>query len=99
MEKCLHCQKELVHVEGRKKKQFCGSGCRSNYWYAKNHKGQQKSPKTEKTKVVPQKPETPKIAPSMAPKTLLELKALCPKSLTGFERSEWIAIERQKYNI
>jgi len=39
-----------------------------------------------------------KIAGS-SPKTLDELKALCPKDLKGFERSEWIAKERQKYNI
>jgi hypothetical protein len=33
------------------------------------------------------------------PKTLDELKALCPAELTGLERSEWIRIERQKYGI
>lgn len=33
------------------------------------------------------------------PKTLDQLKAICPKNLTGFERSEWIGKERQKYGI
>lgn len=33
------------------------------------------------------------------PKTLQELKTLCPKELTGLDRSEWIANKRQEYNI
>lgn len=33
------------------------------------------------------------------PKTLDELKSLCPAELTGFDRSAWIANERQKYGI
>lgn len=33
------------------------------------------------------------------PKTLDQLKAICPKELTGLDRSEWIAKERVKYNI
>lgn len=33
------------------------------------------------------------------PKTLDELKALCPAELTGLDRSEWIRTERQKYGI
>ena len=35
----------------------------------------------------------------IAPKNLDQLKALCPKELTGFDRSEWIRNERLKYNI
>lgn len=33
------------------------------------------------------------------PKTLDELKKLCPVDLTGLDRSEWIRTERQKYGI
>jgi hypothetical protein len=33
------------------------------------------------------------------PKTLDELKKLCPAELEGFDRSKWIATERQKYGI
>lgn len=33
------------------------------------------------------------------PKTLDELKALCPKELTGFDRSTWISQKRQEYGI
>lgn len=36
---------------------------------------------------------------STIPKTLDELKRLCPEELKGFERSTWIATERQKYGI
>lgn len=31
--------------------------------------------------------------------SLGQLKGLCPKELTGFDRSQWIANERQKYGI
>jgi predicted secreted protein len=33
------------------------------------------------------------------PKNLQELKLLCPKELTGFDRSQWISEQRQKYNL
>lgn len=33
------------------------------------------------------------------PETLAQLKTLCPIELTGFEKSQWIATERQKYGI
>lgn len=33
------------------------------------------------------------------PRTLDELKALCPKELTGFEKSQWIGTKRQEYGI
>lgn len=41
--------------------------------------------------IVPLKPETKM--------TLDKVKELCPKELTGFERSSWIATERQKYSV
>lgn len=41
----------------------------------------------------------PKKEASHKPKNLEELKALCPAELTGFDRSTWIAENRQKYNI
>lgn len=33
------------------------------------------------------------------PKNLDELKKLCPPDLTGLDRSNWVATERQKYGI
>jgi len=33
------------------------------------------------------------------PKTLDQLKALCPPELKGFDRSEWIGKKRQEYGI
>lgn len=38
--------------------------------------------------------DSPKI-----PKTLDDVKSMCPKELTGFDRSSWISTERQKYGI
>lgn len=33
------------------------------------------------------------------PKTLYELKAMCPKEFSGLERSTWISENRQKYGV
>lgn len=33
------------------------------------------------------------------PKTLDDIKSMCPPNLKGLDRSQWIATERQKYNI
>lgn len=33
------------------------------------------------------------------PKTLDQLKALCPPDLVGLDKSEWIRLNRVKYNI
>lgn len=38
-------------------------------------------------------------AGAVKPKTLDELKKLCPAELTGLDRSEWVRTERQKYGI
>lgn len=39
MGKCKFCDKWVTQPEGKKKKEFCNSTCRSNYWYGKNKKG------------------------------------------------------------
>ncbi len=39
MDKCLNCDKELTHIEGRKRKKYCDNDgkCKSEHW-AKTHK-------------------------------------------------------------
>lgn len=32
MDKCKFCSKELIHIEGRKKKSFCNDNCRNKYF-------------------------------------------------------------------
>lgn len=52
--------------------------------------------------VEPEKPmgsEKSNFVVNTNPKTLDQLKALCPTELKGFDRSEWIALNRLKYNI
>jgi hypothetical protein len=39
--KCLECGLEVPQIEGKRKKVFCGSTCRSNYW-AKNKRKEKK---------------------------------------------------------
>lgn len=40
---CKFCKKELTQTPGKKKKEFCGETCRSNYWYGLNKKGRSAS--------------------------------------------------------
>jgi len=47
----------------------------------------------------PEQPTTNYTVNTKAPKTLEELKVLCPIELKGFDRSEWISKERIKYSI
>lgn len=47
---CKHCGVELVNTPGKRKKEFCGNTCRSNYW--------QKQKRVEKAKSVETKPES-----------------------------------------
>lgn len=70
----------------------------------------QKAPKEEKRPIVtdltkptnvlqPQEQPKTNFLINTKPKTLDELKSLCPKELTGLERAAWISTERQKYGI
>lgn len=69
----------------------------------------QKAPTKEKRPVVhlnkpmaslePQEQPKTNFSINATPKTLDELKSLCPKELTGIDRSIWISTERQKYGI
>ena len=57
MNLCKHCKKELKQAEGKRSKEFCDSGCRSNFWYGKNKKG--KSDKKRGRKPKAYKPFSP----------------------------------------
>lgn len=54
---------------------------------------------TAKTKAIASLISQPEVVKSSPPKTLDELKKLCPKELTGLDRSAWISLQRQKYGI
>lgn len=110
---CKHCKKDLEHLPGKRKKEFCNDTCRSNFWQKerrkKNNAVKLAKEKKEPEPVVPpekeeQKEEVkeqPKSVPTTncLPKTLDQLKALCPPELKGFDRSEWIGKKRQEYGI
>jgi len=59
--------------------------------------------KTEKQANVSKKEKETHFAPENSlsgnPKTLDQLKALCPPELKGFDRSEWVSKNRLKYKI
>lgn len=105
--KCLECQKEVPQTAGKREKLFCNSTCRSNFWQKAKRKNleAQKERRPPKSTYIPYETisvsakTTTKGVTSLSPKTLLELKSLCPKELKGFDRSQWIAKERQKYNL
>lgn len=39
--KCLNCDDELTHTEGRRKRKYCSDACKGQHW-AKTHKGEPK---------------------------------------------------------
>jgi hypothetical protein len=43
--------------------------------------------------------ETPNILDIQKPKNIQELKSMCPDGLNGFEKSEWVRVQRIKFNI
>lgn len=49
--------------------------------------------------IKPQEQPKSNFAINTRPKTLDQLKALCPPELKGFDRSEWIGKKRQEYGI
>jgi len=65
---CLDCEKELIQIPKKRKKEFCNSTCRSNYWQkadrAKKNEGVIKPKNVKKVKVdkksktIPPKPES-----------------------------------------
>ena len=66
---------------------FCSDKCRVYY-----HR------EFDKNNAAPT-PASKKTAKKSVPKTLDEVKALCPANLKGLERSSWIASKRQQYSI
>ena len=97
MKKCINCAIEFTPKNPKGK--CCSDKCRV-YWNRK--KATQSAvkqllppPKITTTMTWDEKQEAKK----SLPKTLNELKELCPKELTGFERSQWISDKRVEYNI
>lgn len=92
MKKCTRqkCQKEFE--PNKPKQKFCSDKCR--VYHSRENKGKPAAVLPSKIAVVVKK----SLAPG-SPKNLEELKKLCPPELTGFERSAWIAENRQKYGI
>jgi len=107
--KCQYskCGKEFTPNKPRQ--QYCSDVHRV---YANREKGVAKRepapPKNAlpKKQAIKKKPVATDVAPVAVaqanptkPKNLEELKGLCPKELSGFDRSAWISTERQKYGI
>jgi hypothetical protein len=38
MDTCLNCKEPIEQIKGKRKKTFCDSTCRSNYWQKQNRK-------------------------------------------------------------
>tara|TARA_R110000868_G_scaffold90367_1_gene250994 strand:+ start:354 stop:668 length:315 start_codon:yes stop_codon:yes gene_type:complete len=99
-ENCKYCGEKLEAKTTRR--EFCSNKCKV-YWhresaatieYVPNFSPTSKA-NIEKFEAVFKK-EFDKVA---TPKTLDQLKAICPKELTGFEKSTWISVNRLKYGI
>ena len=56
--KCQNCGKDLVQIKGKRKKEYCNSTCRSNFWQKEQVK-KKKPVKSEKSAKVPQENKKP----------------------------------------
>lgn len=113
MKNCLQCNAELTHVEGRKQKSFCNVNCRNKYFYAQRkilvELGKSAGAMNKETQEFVDKYAIVKTEPVIhefvsdkqvkIPRTLDQLKALCPYEKGTDEYRVWVATERQKYNI
>lgn len=98
-ETCLNCGKELTHFDGRRKKVFCSSTCKSINWYSKN-KGWAKEYRAKKKKgvgVVKPPIETPiNTNAELIEKYTAEMALLGNSSLSNARR---IWLEKKIYNL
>lgn len=46
---CPNCGKEIIQTDGKRKKQFCNSTCRSNVWHKERRKNKKPTPKKPET--------------------------------------------------
>lgn len=95
----LKCGKELTHFEGRRKKKFCSSTCKSLVWYSENKEKAKlyrdnKKMDGKKTNLMEfdevgqfKKSEVKKILQPINKK----LNNNCPENLKGIDRSIWLA--------
>lgn len=108
MNLCLQCGETIEQPIGKKIKNFCNNTCRSNYWYNKNKKKHIVATAPSKSKKIPakngmakEKPLANKQHPEepVSPKTLDDIKRMCPDNLRGIDRSIWISQTRVFYKI
>ena len=80
-----------------------------NYWWTKKSEDKLLSSPIKHTplskkevvehEIKPKEQQKSNFTIDTRPKTLDQLKALCPNELKGFDRSEWIGKKRQEYGI
>jgi hypothetical protein len=96
---CLNCGAELVQLDGKRKKIYCNSTCRSRHFQRKKHLGEMPTTFAKKVKMTKKEvaPKPYKYDPNKV--TIVTIKESCPSSLTGLDRTIWIANERKKHNL
>lgn len=97
---CKYCDEPMDAKTTRK--EFCSVKCKV-YWHRDNEP-KKVAPKEEKKKLEEEKKDLSDVKVDLSevkkyPKTLDELKSMCPPELTGLDKSAWVATERQKYGI
>lgn len=63
---CKHCKKDLEHLPGKRKKEFCNDTCRSNFWQ-KERRRKNNSVKLAKEKME-EKESEPVVSAESTPK-------------------------------
>lgn len=98
MKKCLREKCDIEFKPTKPKQQYCSNRCRT---YAYREKRVQTSTAIKKAfdgKKV-KNLQFDKSGQFKTPKTLDQLRVMCPPELKGMDKSEWVRVNRQKYNI
>ena len=80
------------------RKEFCSVKCKV-YWHRDNETAKEEKETSKEEEKTPSDVKVDLDEVKKRPKTLDELKAMCPPELTGLDKSGWVATERQKYGI
>lgn len=99
MKKCKHCEKEFKPKNPKGK--FCSDKCRVYFSRKKSVSIDYTPPViyTSKKNMEKIKEVFEAAGKIITPKTLDQLKAMCPHPPNSDERRIWVSAERQKYGI
>lgn len=105
IKKCLNCDIEFEQPEGKREKKFCSDNCRAAF-NQKNKSEYVRVPRDEWQKIKESVEQSQNVShetleelPKEGSMTIERIRAECPKSLAGLDRTEWINNKRKEFGL